>query len=216
MESDPRITSKQHPPIWRRSELNSAPPRKKARRHPRNRQFGSNQLFEYCLATNFVMLTGKVTREPREMADGIFVWFRMVVPNQDNERQRLFITVRTRKDVAIHVWENVAVGDEVAVVGQLWTAKRQRVQFVFVDAERVSCSYPVQLDLDARFVRVRADLWNRMAAMVEDAPAAKVPERKKRKLLADIARLTGMDVTIEEAGDHDDLDSSPASTKDTP
>lgn len=200
VQSDPRITSKQHPPIWRQSERNAPRPRTKAKRHPRYGMLGNNPLFEYCLATNLTMLTGKVTREPVVAGMHQMVWFRIVVPNQDNERQRLFLTVRARGDLAEHCYENVGVGDEVAIIGQLWSAKRHNRQFVFLEAERVSSAYPIQLDRDARFVRVRSDLWNRMASLVEEAAAAKVPEPKKRKLLADIARLTGIDATIEDVG----------------
>lgn len=173
---------------------------------------------------NFVLLSGKVVREPRIGGGGHLesVWFRICVPNQDNPRQRLFISVRARGELAAHVWENVALGDEVALTGRIYSARMKKPgmpyakQFVFVVAERVSSSYPVQVDLDSRFVRVRVDLWNRMTKCIEGMEPNTVPEKQRRELLAQLHKIMGLDATIEEEVENDRLDPDPSSNQDLP
>lgn len=214
------ITDLQHPPIWRESERIRERPRTAEDRKARDKAVGSNPLYEYCQGMNFSLLSGKVVREPRAAGvDGSeYVWFRMCVPNQDNPRQRLFLSVRSHGALAIHVWENVTIGDEVVVVGRIWSAKRGKSQFVFMAAERVSSSYPVQLDVDPRFVRVRIDFWNRVSGVLEGMPAGKIPEPQKKKLLAELHRILSRGDTIEQPDDVDEdrLDPDPSSNQDLP
>jgi hypothetical protein len=48
----------------------------------------------------------------------------------------------------------------------------------------VSCSYPVLMDYDRNYVRVRLDLYNRLCQETKGMDALKIPEEKVRDLLA--------------------------------
>lgn len=216
MKHAPHVTGLQHPPIWRDSISLRDRAQGEAERKRRSWSIGSNPLYEYGTGINFVVLSGKVVREPRVHWSGNiqFVWFRLCVPNLDNERQRLFIPVRSHAELAEHVWSNVSIGDEVAVTGRIYSMRRGKAQFVALIAERVSSSYPMQLDLDARFVRVRVDLWNRMTSCIESMEPHKVPEKQRRDLLAQFRKMMGMQDTIGDEVDPDQLDPDPSSNQD--
>lgn len=215
------VTGAQHPPSWRDSVSLRSRPRGEFERKRRSLSIGWNPHYEYCRGMNMVLFSGTVSRDPRWWGQQRqeWVWFRLHVVNQDNPRQRLYVSVRCRGEMAVHAWTNLAVGDEIVVIGQMWSARRviegQSKQFSFVVAERISSAYPVQLDTDPRFVRVRVDLWNRVAALLEEAPAAKVPNKQKEMLLRKLRQITGLDATIDdEVGDKDQLDPDPSSHKD--
>lgn len=216
---------KQYPPNWKNSERVSSHPPAVAHRKNRHAAMGWNSLYEYGTGMNFAMFTGKVIRKP--MAAGFkhkeMVWFRLSVPNLDNPGQKLFISVRARGALAHHVWENIARGDEVGVTGRLWSMRMFRPlpklgpkvwrQVIYVDAERVSGSYPVQLDYDSRYLRVRADLWNRMCSLVPDMAEQKIPARQRRDLMAVWDEVSAMYTGVEPEVDVDMGDPDPSADK---
>lgn len=185
---------RQYPPKWKgTSRVKNHPPPLRQRRK-RNSSIGWNPLYEYSLGINLVMLTGRVTREPRVAGfkHHEMTWFRISVPNQDNPGQKLFISVRCRGALAHHAFENVAKGDDVAVVGRIWSMRMFKPterggqpiwrQVIYLDAERVSGSYPVQLDYDSRYIKIRIDLWNRMCRLVPEMAEDQIPARERREL----------------------------------
>lgn len=200
---------KQYPPGWDQNPpLRETPPSELTRRR-RNFAIGANPHYEYGLGHNLFVATGKVHREPtvRGAKGRERVWFRICVPNQDRRGQWLFLPVSCSHALATHVYENISKGDIVAVVGRLWTGRitspkseMRKVQFTFCQAERVSCAYPVQLDLDPRYVRVRQDVWARAAEALGEVPATKIPEKKKQELLDQLAQFVE---DADDAGDDD-------------
>lgn len=221
---------KQYPPNWKGSESISAKPPAEEHRRERNKAIGHNPFYEYGLGHNLCVLTGTCTREPKLSGPEAreFCWFRISVQNQDHRSQWLYIPVRARGELAIHAWENVAVGDTIAVVGRIWTGKMFRPyrgtgpsiwrQFIWLEAERLSSTYPVQLDVDQRYVRVRVDLWNRMCQMAPEHGELEVPSNRRRDLaaewekhknwydqvLTDVEQDDGDDDKNEEQSDEDD------------
>lgn len=193
----------QFPPYWKGSEsIASKPPASEVRRQ-RHAALGWNPHYEYSVGQNMIFVTGRCTRSPKVSGfkDREMVWFRVCVPNFDNPGQKLFVPVRSRGALAIHAYENVMKGDDVAVVGRLWSGKMYRPmrkgqnpqwrQFTFIDAERISSAYPIQLESDPRYIRVRIDLWNRMCCLAPDMQANDVPARRRADLVKqweDVAR----------------------------
>lgn len=173
------------------------------------------RLFEFCLGQNLCVFTGRVTRVPlpiKSRDDGLAAWMRMCVPNQDNHKQRLFLSVRISGALAQHAIDNVQDDDVVAVVGRLWTKKR-RVRgtdgtverpFQYLEAERLSSNYPVQLDRDPRFVRVRHDLWNRVASLVGRDDLMEIPEDKRAELLKLFGQMAGETEELDNVGPAED------------
>lgn len=171
-------------------------------RKKRNWMIGTSLAYEYAVGQNFVFLTGKVTRHPRLVgAKGHeSLWFRMSVPNLDNPKQWLFISVRCRADLATWAWQNLHVDDIVAVVGRIYTGKlrksdladdpdRKRGHHPYVIAERISSSYPVQLEQDPRYVRVRRDLLDRIAEFLPEIDLTEVSEATRKRLMDRLAKL---------------------------
>ena len=186
---------------------------------------GWNPLYEYSQGINFLQLSGKVMREVRIAGKKgrEFAWFRMCVLNQDNPGQKLFISVRSRGALAHHVWENIAMGDEVAICGRIWSMRMFKSfregepkvwrQVIYVDAERVSGSYPVQLDYDSRYLRIRIDLWNRMCKMIPEAAAEEVPYRARKDLMAVWDEVAEWYRDVTDEVDEDAGDPDPSSNK---
>lgn len=201
----------------------------KDKRVRRNRSIGS-QRYRYAMAHNLCVLTGRITREPKvggKEPERATSWFRLCVPNQDHPRQALFISVRARRQLAMHVLQNLQMGDEVAVIGRLWSARMFRPskpggtpfwrQFVYVDAETISGSYPLQIDRDPRFVRVRTDLWNRVCQAVPEIGGLQVPESVRANALQRWRQLLGeYDPDIDETGGSDAGDPDPSSQRTDP
>lgn len=210
-----RYKAQGHPPPWKAEPpLESRTPGPK-RRSNRMKAFGGNPFYEYTVGVNLTVLSGTVTRPPvwhgRKGAER--VWFRMRVPNRDRAGQNLYISVRSKGPMGLFVYENVCAGDVVAVSGQLWTARIPRAaiklnksgMYVFVDAERVTSAYPALIDQDPRYVRVRADLWNRFCELLSDENLPLVPEARAKELQARFDKLAGLRDDEENADDVDDL-----------
>lgn len=217
---------KQYPPHWKNSESIAAKPPAQEWREARNAAVGYNPVYEYGLGHNLTVLTGTCTREPKLAGHERhqFCWFRLCVQNQDHRRQALFIPVRSRGDLAVHCWENVAVGDQLCVVGRIWTGRMYRPvrgkgpsiwrQFVYLEAERVSSSYPVQLDRDPRYVRVRQDLWNRMCQLAPEGSEMQIPANRRQELLDKWKEAAGWYDGIETEVDQDEGDQDPTQEQD--
>ena len=169
--------------------------RSKKERLRRDFQVGSGSTrYSYALGMNFCVLSGRVVRRP--MTAGLkrreWVWFRLGVPNQDRRGQWLFIPVRTSGALAYFTFANIDKGDTVCVMGRMWTGsirpkgpdgrRTERKQFTFLVAEQVSPSHPVLMDKDPRYVRVRIDLFNRMASASEEMHPMRIPEANRRDL----------------------------------
>jgi len=177
----------------------AALPPTQARRLERDGNVG-NQLYEYVDGQNFIFVTGRVIKPPRIVGKRTkeFVWFRMRAPNPDNPGQNLFVSVRARAALGYSIWENIGVGDLVAVVGRLYSAKVAKGQFNYIVAERVSGSFPVHVERDRRFVRVRVDLWNRITKVVGDVDLLVVPPKVRRDLLELFGKQAGWEDDVEE------------------
>jgi len=185
---------RQTPPPWQGTEaIDSLPSAEKFRKQRRS-AFGSNPHYEYALGTNLVLLTGTVTRDPvcRGSGSKQFVWFRMCVADQDSIGRRLFIPVRCTRLQGAFAWQNIVAGDQVAVVGQMWSARRSGSQFVYVHAERVSPNFPVLADIDPKYVRVRSDLWNRIAELMGGDDLPLIPNKRAEELLRRFAEERGI------------------------
>jgi hypothetical protein len=222
-----RYKAQQHPPAWKNDEPLDSRTASPKRRNKRARAFGGNPFYEYTVGTNLVVLSGIVTREPRWNGRKASerVWFRMKVPNKDRPGQNLFVSVRTKGPMGLFVYENISKGDTVAVTGQLWTARMPRKviklshsgMYIFVDAERVSGSYPVLIDQDPRYLRVRADFWNRICSLLSDEDLPLVPEKIKKDLLRRFDKAAGFsDDDLGEDVANDPLDPDPATLKEPP
>lgn len=187
----------QYPPQWEHSETLQAPKISPEERMMRAKHIGNHSPFEYCIGHNFVFVTGKVTRKPRLVGSTKTkqTWFRMCVPNQDLRDQKLFLTVRCKNELGLVIMENLQIGDIVAVVGQTWTAKpgsRRKHPVNYLLAERISSPFPVAIDSDPRFVRVRWDLWNRIVKIIGRHDLRAVPPRARAKLLEKFAEYGGL------------------------
>lgn len=164
--------------------------------------------FEYSVGMNIVFLTGYVVDDPQILGKGAgeFIWFRLAVPNPDYSKQWLFISVRSRAQLGHTIWENVHKDDVVAVVGRIYSGSKKRddanlnaeKQFSYVIADRVSGCFPVQLEKDPRYVRVRTDLWNRIAALVPECDARVLPPAARRDLLALFGKKAGWEEDVED------------------
>ncbi len=117
--------------------------------------------FSYTDDQNYVQLTGQITRAPSiESGKARRCWFRLRVRNKLVHGQQLAMPVRCQGDLAEMVFANCAMGDRVAVVGQMWTGAIAGRNFTFLFADRIGFGVPVVVQKDRRFVRVRADTWN--------------------------------------------------------
>lgn len=197
---------KQYPPRLRKQSLGDRA-RELAERQRRDVSVGYNRHYEYAVGINFIQLSGKVTREPQVRGEGRWkqttVVFRLSVPNQDNPAQWFFTTVRCRGALAAWAWKNITKGDIVMVVGRIWTGTQakhsedgeliDKRSLPIVIAERISSSYPVQVDNDPRFVRVRRDLWERAGEFLRDVDLTDIPRSKRQQLLDEFANIAQVD-----------------------
>lgn len=213
---------KQYPPTWDPGQIGDKAPPLEVRKR-RDHAVGWNKHYEYAVGINWIQLSGKVTRDPRIASKhGTTVLFRLAVPNQDNPRQWFFVTVRVRGALATWTYANVTRGDIVMVVGRIWTGTRpmkfgengevvETQSFPVVTAERISSSYPVQVDNDTRFVRVRRDLWERAGEFLREIDLTDVPKAKRKQLLDEFAQIAQVDddVTTEVLRDPEPTDPKP-------
>lgn len=217
---------RQTPPPWRDTVPLASRTRAAKWRKQRSMAVGSNPYYEYARNQNLAVQFGNVVREPVWFGQSgkEQVWFRIQQVDQDQRRRKLFLPVRCRGALAVFVYENVAKGDDVAVVGRLWSASSQKVvsetmserrQFVYLDAERVSGSWPVVLDYDSRYIRVRLDLWNRISsALPGQLPL--VPERRRQELLERWKQIREEAGLPDDGLDDDDLDPDPSARRTPP
>ena len=211
----------QHPADWEGGD--GVEPDKKPAFKPRKDRalrVGFNQDFEYCLGQNLFVASGRVTRDVKAFGNAIpTTWFRLHVPNQDIRGQHCFISVKSRGDLAQFVVDNVAKGAVVVVVGKMVSGtvgKDENRRFIhYVLAERISSSFPEQWDSDRRFVRVRADYWNRVCAMLEGLEGKAVPELKRMELLTRFAEMAGDDRIGDATEDEPDQGASTETDEET-
>lgn len=151
---------------------------------------------EHHIGLNFAILSGYVLRSPRSMRqEGKgSVWFTLYVPDPTGDN-KLYIPVVTNGPQASKVWENLAQGDEVVVMGRIFSfafipkGDDELKRFSFVEAHRVSPRCPVQLDADPRYIRVRADLFSRVTSLLEATSSETVPDQVKDELMTTLKKL---------------------------
>jgi hypothetical protein len=157
-------------------------------------------LYNHSVGHNFVFFSGIVVKAPavwgRRTTEE--VWFRLQVQRMDEPNDKLFVSVSARAQLGRTIWENLHVGDVAAVTGRMRTGRAGAHQFNYVVADRVSGNFPVKLDSDPRYMRIRTDLWNRIAKLVGDQDLEVIPPKARQDLLALFGKHAGWGDDVEE------------------
>lgn len=139
--------------------------------------------FSYALDVNFSMLAGVVCKRPSPARVGnqTFVWSRIKHVDQGHRKRGIYLPLRFEGELAKWACLNLDQDDHVVATGRLWMGETRKrgvpTFYTWMQVERATCSMPVQLDQDDKFVRVRADLWNRMCMQIgEEATDLRVAE----------------------------------------
>lgn len=113
------------------------------------------------------------------------VWTR--IKHMDYSRHKLGVDIALRFDTHLAEWayNNLAVNDQITVVGHLFEGLRKGLKYPWIDVEVCTPALPVMIDLDPRYVRVRRDAWNRIHAYCGDKLLGMdVPKAIAEKVLA--------------------------------
>ena len=152
----------------------------------------AGKTFSYALDINLVLIAGVITKRPTVVVvnkQQRMVWSRLLNTDQGYRRRGIHLSLRFEGQLAQWAYDNLDQDDHVFCVGRLWhgrmyhTAQKRKVYYPWLQVERASCSMPVQLDRDPKYLRVRVDHWNAMCKQAGiDAVDLRVPEPRRHSV----------------------------------
>jgi hypothetical protein len=170
-----------------------------------HRKFGAQDV------VNFVLLSG-VLCKPMAVVMSTDVdaigrlykvrrtWSRLKHRDRVATNLSLQLPIRFSQRLSEWAYNNLEIGDQVVVVARLWSGENKGKPLNWLEVSRCSCSLPVQVGLDSRYVRVRLDVYNRMAAQCgEEMKSTIVPDRVKASVPWDDVDPFEIDPTVESA-----------------